>query len=117
MSNFVRKSQRLGLSSQGRNNTNLYVKNLEPNITDDLLRSKFSEFGKVYSAVVMKDEVGKSRGFGFVTFELQDQAMKAMEATNGSILGKKKLSPFLFYLFIYFFVLFLLWNGILISLN
>ena len=88
MANFIRKMDRQGLLPQGRNCTNLYIKNLEPNFTDDRLRAKFSEFGKVCSAAVMKDDLGKSRGFGFVTFELLEHAKKAIEALNGSVLGK-----------------------------
>ncbi|XP_039145300.1 polyadenylate-binding protein 5-like isoform X3 [Dioscorea cayenensis subsp. rotundata] len=48
---------------------------------------KFSEFGKVNSAIVMKDSTGKSKGFGFVSFELPEHAKIAMEAMNGSKLG------------------------------
>jgi len=88
VANFIRKIERGASLPQGQNYTNLYIKNLEPEFTDDLLGAKFSEFGKVLSAAVMKDGLGKSRGFGFVTFELMEQAMEAMEALNGSVLGK-----------------------------
>ncbi|XP_020241846.1 polyadenylate-binding protein 7-like [Asparagus officinalis] len=91
VSNFVKKSQREALSPQSQKYTNLYVKNLEADFTDDLLRAKFSEFGDVASAVIMKDELGKSRGFGFVTLKGFNQAMKAMDALNGSMFGSKKI--------------------------
>lgn len=70
------------------NCTDLYIENLEPGYTDDLLRAKFAEFGNVCGAVIMKDQYGKSRGFGFVTLEQHEQALKAIEALNGSVLGK-----------------------------
>ncbi|RVW92170.1 Polyadenylate-binding protein 6 [Vitis vinifera] len=40
--------------------------------------------------VIIKDGNGKSRGFGFVYFELPDEAKKAVEALTGAILGSKK---------------------------
>ncbi|XP_058111066.1 uncharacterized protein LOC131254038, partial [Magnolia sinica] len=70
---------------------NLYVKNLENGLTDDSLWEKFSVFGKIISAIVMKDDYGKSRGFGFVSFELSKDAKKAMWAMNGAQLGSKNL--------------------------
>ena len=36
----------------------------------------FEKFGKIISAVVMTDETGKGRGFGFVSFETHDTAAK-----------------------------------------
>lgn len=65
----------------------MYVKNLESDFTENLLREKFSEYGNVTSAVIMSDADGKSRGFGFVNFESHDSAKKAIEALNGVIIG------------------------------
>ncbi|XP_072979702.1 polyadenylate-binding protein 7-like [Typha angustifolia] len=70
---------------------NLYVKNLDSVVTDDVLREKFSDFGRVCSAVVMKDKVGRSRGFGFVSFESAEHAKAALDALNGSMLGSMSL--------------------------
>ncbi|KAL0415155.1 UNVERIFIED_CONTAM: Polyadenylate-binding protein 6 [Sesamum latifolium] len=69
----------------------LYVNNLDECITDDALKDKFSEHGKVSSAVIMKDEEGKSKGFGFVNFDSHESAKKAMEALNGELVGSKNL--------------------------
>lgn len=57
-------------------------------MTEDTLNDMFSEFGNVSSAVIMKDRDGKSRGFGFVDFESPEDARKAIEALNGSLIGK-----------------------------
>lgn len=67
--------------------TNLYLKNLDSDVTEELLTEKFSEFGKIVSLVVVKDENGNSRGFGFVNFDNPDDARQALEAMNGSQLG------------------------------
>ncbi|XP_058204148.1 polyadenylate-binding protein 7 isoform X2 [Rhododendron vialii] len=87
---FVKKSDRI-LPSTDPKYTNLYVKNLDPDIIEEVLEDKFSEFGKVLSLVISKDDNGDSRGFGFVNFESTDDARRAMEAMNGSQLGSKVL--------------------------
>lgn len=68
--------------------TNLYMKNLDAELTEDHLREKFSEFGKIVSLVISKDDSGVSRGFGFVNFDNPVDARRAMEALNGSQLGR-----------------------------
>nr|XP_010912956.1 polyadenylate-binding protein 7 [Elaeis guineensis] len=90
VSKFVRKSERQTLHKEPIG-TNLYIKNLDWDITDNILHDKFSKYGKVISAVVMKDQDGKSRGFGFVSFEVPEHAKMALEAMNGSKLGSKSL--------------------------
>lgn len=70
--------------------TNVYVKNLADSTTDDELKNTFGEFGKITSAVVMKDGEGKSKGFGFVNFEDADDAAKAVEALNGKTFDDKE---------------------------
>lgn len=86
MSKFVKKTERKEASVESKF-TNVYVKNLGEDLTEDLLREKFSEFGKVGAVVIMKDGDWKSRGFGFVNFDSPDDAKKAVEALNGAMLG------------------------------
>ncbi|PSS23623.1 Polyadenylate-binding protein like [Actinidia chinensis var. chinensis] len=71
--------------------TNLYVKNLALDVTEELLKEKFSEFGKVISLVISKDDSGASRGFGFVNFDSPDDARRALEVMNGLQLGSEVL--------------------------
>ncbi|KAF5948236.1 hypothetical protein HYC85_014193 [Camellia sinensis] len=85
---FVKKSDRI-LPSPDARYTNLYVKNLDLDVTEELLKEKFSEFGKILSLIISKDEYGTSRGFGFVNFDSADGAKRAIEAMNGSQLGSK----------------------------
>ncbi|KAI7997563.1 Polyadenylate-binding protein 7 [Camellia lanceoleosa] len=85
---FVKKSDRI-LPSPNARYTNLYVKNLDLDVTEELLKEKFSEFGKILSLIISKDEYGASRGFGFVNFDSADDAKRAIEAMNGSQLGSK----------------------------
>lgn len=57
--------------SQNTRFTNLYVKNFGEDMTDEGLAELFSKYGKIVSAVVMKDRNNntKSLGYGFVSFE------------------------------------------------
>ncbi|TYI04063.1 hypothetical protein ES332_A11G388700v1 [Gossypium tomentosum] len=87
---FMKKCDRV-LPSPDVKYTNLYVKNLDPDINEEVLQEKFSEFGKIACLVVARDENGTSRGFGFLNFECPDDAKKAMESMNGSQLGSKVL--------------------------
>ncbi|VVA97864.1 unnamed protein product [Arabis nemorensis] len=71
--------------------TNVYVKNLVEGVTEDILHRLFSQFGTVSSVVVMRDGMGRSRGFGFVNFCHPENAKKAVESLNGRPLGLKNL--------------------------
>ena len=52
----------------------------------------FSQFGEVTEAKVITDrDTGRSRGFGFVTFEDEDAGEKAISAMNGVELDGREL--------------------------
>ncbi|XP_074647022.1 RNA-binding protein 39-like isoform X2 [Tubulanus polymorphus] len=62
----------------------LYVGSLHFNITEEMLRGIFEPFGKIdHINLVMDSESGRSKGFGFVTFQTADDAKKALEQLNG----------------------------------
>jgi len=63
---------------------NIYVGNLPFSTTDDDLNQLFSPYGSVSSARIIKDKfTDRSRGFGFGEMDNDDEADKAIEATNG----------------------------------
>jgi RNA recognition motif-containing protein len=71
----------------------LYVGNLPYTIDDQTLESHFSAVGKVESARVITDrDTGRSKGFGFVEMEQDDDAMKAVESLNGQPMGGRNLT-------------------------
>ncbi|KAH8914831.1 polyadenylate binding protein [Atractiella rhizophila] len=59
--------------------TNLYIKEIDPEATDEEFRQLFEAFGPVTSAIVQRDEEGKSKGFGFVNFENHEHAKRAVD--------------------------------------
>ncbi|MCA2019256.1 hypothetical protein LDJ79_24400, partial [Vibrio tritonius] len=56
---------------------------------DEQLKEMFEKYGKTLSVKVMTDSSGKSRGFGFVSFEKHEDANKAVEEINGTELNGK----------------------------
>ena len=60
--------------------TNIYVKNIEPEVTDDEFRALFEKYGEITSASITRDpETGRSRGFGFVNYVKHEDASTAVE--------------------------------------
>lgn len=95
VSKFLKKSDR-AVSSHEAKYTNLFVKNLDTGISEEVLTEKFSQFGKILSLVISKDENGASKGFGFVNFDKPEEAKCAVEALYGSQVGNHE-TPTKFY--------------------
>lgn len=83
----------LFVSRQDRNRTekftNIYVKNFSETTNEDELKKVFGKYGSITSAIVVKDENGVSKSFGFINFEKAEEAAAAVEDMNGSLLGEK----------------------------
>ena len=70
----------------------LFVGSLSWGVNDDSLRDAFSVHGPISEAVVISDrDTGRSRGFGFVTFEEDEAADKAVAALNGTELDGRTI--------------------------
>lgn len=68
----------------------LFVAGLPYDIDNAELEEIFEKFGKVRSAKVTLDrETGKSRGFGFVEMENDEDAQQAIELLNEISLDRK----------------------------
>ncbi|PKN51371.1 MAG: RNA-binding protein [Deltaproteobacteria bacterium HGW-Deltaproteobacteria-13] len=74
-------------------NKNLYVGNLSYKVTDEDLKSNFSEAGEVASASIIKDKfTGQSKGFGFVEMKTEEGAAEAIKKFNGGMLDGKAIT-------------------------
>lgn len=72
---------------------NLFIGSLAFSTTDDSLRAHFEQVGPVSSArVIMDRESGRSRGFGFVEFENDDDNQKAIDQLNGKDLDGRPIN-------------------------
>ncbi len=70
----------------------LFVGSLSWGTDDEALRNAFAAHGEVSEAVVISDrDTGRSRGFGFVTFEDDEAADKAIAALNGTELDGRTI--------------------------
>ena len=72
------------------NFTNIYVKNIDLNYSEESFEKLFSPFGKITSIYLEKDQDGKSKGFGFVNFEDHESAVKAVEELNDKEINRSK---------------------------
>lgn len=71
----------------------LFVGGLPFATTSEELEEIFAKHGKVASARVITDrETQRSKGFGFVEFESDDEGKAAEKALNGSDLGGRTLT-------------------------
>ncbi|XP_073406480.1 polyadenylate-binding protein 4-like [Dendrobates tinctorius] len=71
--------------------TNVYIKNFGKNMDDERLKELFCKYGPTLSIKVMTDENGKSKGFGFVSFEKHEDAQKAVNEMNGKDVNGKAI--------------------------
>lgn len=72
--------------------TNLYIKNLDADVTSYDLFKRFIVYGKIISARVMKDNItSKSKGYGFVSFTLIEEAREALQQMDGALVNTKNI--------------------------
>jgi RNA recognition motif-containing protein len=71
----------------------LYVGNLSYETTDSDLQTLFGSHGTVQSAqVIMDRDLGRSKGFGFVEMDSDQEAQAAIQALNGQEVNGRALT-------------------------
>jgi len=78
---FVPRKERIA-EAYNKKFTNVFIKNLDEKVDDEELKKMFSAYGTIKSAVIMRDDQGKSKGFGFVNFEKPEEAEDAVTKLN-----------------------------------
>ena len=70
---------------------NIYVGNMNFNLKNEDLFNLFSQFGTVSTAkIIMDRESGRSKGFGFVEMDDEEEGRKAIASRNESeVMGRK----------------------------
>jgi RNA recognition motif-containing protein len=72
--------------------TNIFIANLDFDISSDDLRATFSQFGTVsYAHVVYDNKTKKSKGYGYIEMEDADEAINSIKALNGMDVNGRKL--------------------------
>jgi cold-inducible RNA-binding protein len=73
--------------------TKLYVGGISYNTKEDALKEYFAQAGTVTSVAIIIDKMsGRSKGFGFVEMETEDEAKSAIEMFNGKELDGRQLT-------------------------
>merc|ERR1712050_671578 len=62
---------------------NLFIYHIPGSWNDSILRQHFEHFGKIVSCRVQTDNDGRSRGFGFVSFDAPQCAAAAIAGMHG----------------------------------
>lgn len=72
---------------------NIFVGNLSFNTGEQELRQIFEAYGQVDRVSIMMDrDTGRSRGFGFVEMNSNEDGEKAIAALNGSQVGGRTIN-------------------------
>ncbi|MBV8050141.1 MAG: RNA-binding protein [Acidobacteriaceae bacterium] len=72
---------------------NIFVGNLDFNVSEDELRNLFATYGTVDRVTILTDrDTGRSRGFGFVEMTNAEDGEKAIAALNGTQLAGRTLN-------------------------
>jgi len=71
---------------------NIYVGNLDYNVNENDLNGIFEEYGAVSSAKIITDKFsGRSKGFGFVIMDNDEEANNAIKELNGATYENRKM--------------------------
>ena len=71
---------------------NIFVAKLSWDTDEDVLRKVFEGYGEVSTVKVITDKfTGKSKGFGFVEMDKDDEGLAAIEDLNGSELDGREI--------------------------
>jgi cold-inducible RNA-binding protein len=72
---------------------NIFVGNLSHDVSEEELRSAFSNFGQVSKVTIVKDKfTGEPRGFGFVEMPAKAEAQAAINGMNQKELKGRALN-------------------------
>ncbi|KAJ2262918.1 RNA-binding protein 42 [Coemansia sp. RSA 376] len=75
------------------NDYRLFVGDLGPEVTTELLEEVFGKFRTMQRALVVMDKkTGKSRGYGFLSFADPDEFLAAWKQFNGKYVGSRPIS-------------------------
>ena len=71
---------------------NIYVGSLDFKVRENQLEQAFSAYGEVTSVRIIFDKMTRrSKGFGFVELANDQEALAAIDALHGSMLGNRTI--------------------------
>ena len=96
-SKLAKKTLRISWYNREPNNlrdkiqNNIFVKKISKDVTAKEFHEYFSKFGNIISAKLAEDEDGESMGYGFVLYDSEEGAQKAIKECHGKEWNGKKL--------------------------
>ena len=73
--------------------TKLFVGSLSFNVTEDELKELFAAHGTIVScSIIMDRDTNRSKGFGFVEMESEDEAQAAIKALDGQQISGRTIA-------------------------
>lgn len=70
----------------------LLIRNLPRSTTEDEIRALFTAHGTVQSCtLIMDNNSGVSKGFGFIEMPRPGEAKAAMKTLNGTLIGEQRI--------------------------
>ena len=90
--NRIKTNIEEGKSPKFTGHGKLYVGNIAFASSEDEIYKIFSDIGEVGEVSLVRDEIGRNRGFGFVTMRSKDDGDKAMGELDGYELHGRKLA-------------------------
>ena len=71
---------------------NIYVGNLNFKVKESEIQEIFENYGEVTSVKIITDKYsGRSKGFGFVEMQNDEEATKAIEGLNGTSMKEREI--------------------------
>jgi len=71
---------------------NIYVGNLNFKVNESELEEAFSVFGSVSEVKIITDKYsGRSKGFGFITMDNDEEGNKAIAELNGTSMSDREM--------------------------
>lgn len=71
---------------------NIFIANLDFDITSDDLKATFEQFGEVsYAHVVYDNKTKKSKGYGYIEMENEAEAEAAIKSLNGMEVNERAI--------------------------
>lgn len=70
----------------------IFVGGISANTTESELLALFSNYGQVKAAKIIQDRAGVSKGYGFITFENEDDARRLQREADNIVLRERKLN-------------------------
>ncbi|XP_076361170.1 protein boule-like isoform X5 [Tachypleus tridentatus] len=70
----------------------IFVGGISPSTTEAELHALFSKYGNVKATKIIADRAGVSKGYGFVTFETEEEAKRIQAESENLVLKDRKLN-------------------------